>query len=115
MNEYSPESAAKPVEEESTGESCSAVKEFEIVNAELVEKIGTATVDEKGELHGLETPPAKLPAITGTQSDNKSAAILALPPQRPFVFHLKPGRSFFPVMHSVKVILLRMHGLCSGR
>ena len=76
MNEYSPESAVKPAEEETTGESCSAVKEFEIVNAELIEKIGTATVDKKGELHGLETPPAKLPVITDKQSDNKLARVI---------------------------------------
>ncbi len=71
MNEYSPENAPKQLEEQASGESCSAVQEFEIVNNELAAKIGTATVDEKGELHGLETTPAMLPAVTAAQTGNK--------------------------------------------
>ncbi len=76
MGEYSSENDRKPHEEKANEETCSTIKEYEIVNEALIEKTGIASINEKGELAGLEFDWVQ-PAIGNeVSSTNKLARVI---------------------------------------
>lgn len=76
MKEYSPDNTEETDREKSDENNCSIVKEFEIINTELVEKTGSASINEKGELTGLEIDSVQLPFVTGNPSANKLSRVI---------------------------------------